>query len=398
MKIVVGVAGSRGDVLPFISLATQLQQRGYGVTLVAPEKYRSLAMKHQIVMVSCGEGFEAYLEESRNQGDRSEGLVRRVALQTATQFVSLKDATRDATAIIGAPLLVAGPSIAELCSIPYVTVIRHPWLLSREHYPLLAITEREVSGLFGAMRHKNRRQQWDEIIGEALNRERANHHLPAVQDLYQHLFQSGQVVAALDAELSPPPTGVRASGLLYHHDPLALEPEVQRQVSEGKPPVYFATVSEDVAEPVNLLKRLCETALSLGHRAVIGSSWKGIQPSDLPKECFIIDDDAVFGWLSSMSAVIHSGSTGISTAATIAGVPQVAIPYLRDQTYWASRITEIGIGPTSPGEYSLREVGSALKQTLSDPKFRIQAQQWGQKLQAKQSVSAVADAVETALL
>src|SRR5262249_21276412 len=267
MKIVIGVAGSRGDVQPFISLATQLQQRGYGVTLVAPEKYRSLAMKHQVVMVSCGEGFETYLEEGRDQGDRSEDFVRRVALQTATQFVSLKDATRDANAIIGAPMLVAGPSIAELHSIPYVTVIRHPWLLSHEHYPLLAISEREVSGIFGAMRQKNRRQQWDETMGEALNQERANHHLSAVQDLYQHLFQSGQVVAALDAELTPPPSGLRASGLLYHHDPLPLEPEVQSQLSNDKPPVYFAVVSEPVAEPANLLKRLCETAESLGHRA-----------------------------------------------------------------------------------------------------------------------------------
>jgi len=46
-----------------------------------------------------------------------------------------------------------------------------------------------------------------------------------------------------------------------------------------------------------------------------------------------------------MAAVVHHGGAGTTTAAARAGVPQVIVPHLLDQFYWARRVELLGLGP-----------------------------------------------------
>ncbi|MGW4089089.1 glycosyltransferase [Nocardia sp. NPDC004750] len=45
-----------------------------------------------------------------------------------------------------------------------------------------------------------------------------------------------------------------------------------------------------------------------------------------------------------VAAVIHHGGAGTTTAAARAGVPQVVVPQMMDQPYWARRVVDLGIG------------------------------------------------------
>ena len=45
-----------------------------------------------------------------------------------------------------------------------------------------------------------------------------------------------------------------------------------------------------------------------------------------------------------VAAVVHHGGAGTTTAAAFAGAPQVVIPQIYDQHYWAQRIHHLGIG------------------------------------------------------
>jgi vancomycin aglycone glucosyltransferase len=49
-----------------------------------------------------------------------------------------------------------------------------------------------------------------------------------------------------------------------------------------------------------------------------------------------------------VAAVVHHGGAGTTTAAARAGAPQVLIPQLFDQHYWAQRINDLGIGTAHP--------------------------------------------------
>ena len=46
-----------------------------------------------------------------------------------------------------------------------------------------------------------------------------------------------------------------------------------------------------------------------------------------------------------LAAIVHHGGAGTTTAAARAGVPQLVVPHLVDQYYWAERVAGLGLGP-----------------------------------------------------
>ncbi|MER7129298.1 nucleotide disphospho-sugar-binding domain-containing protein, partial [Streptosporangium saharense] len=49
------------------------------------------------------------------------------------------------------------------------------------------------------------------------------------------------------------------------------------------------------------------------------------------------------------AAVVHHGGAGTTTTAARAGAPQVIVPQVADQPYWAGRVTELGVGTEHDG-------------------------------------------------
>jgi UDP:flavonoid glycosyltransferase YjiC (YdhE family) len=43
--------------------------------------------------------------------------------------------------------------------------------------------------------------------------------------------------------------------------------------------------------------------------------------------------------------VVHHAGAGTTHAAAAAAIPQVAVPHVGDQLYWADRIRRLGVGP-----------------------------------------------------
>src|SRR5579872_4256090 len=66
-----------------------------------------------------------------------------------------------------------------------------------------------------------------------------------------------------------------------------------------------------------------------------------------------------------IAAVVHHGGAGTTTAASLAGVPQVVIPNRYDQHYWAQRVHTLGIGTAHAADAPTRDsLASALAQSL----------------------------------
>ncbi|HET6286169.1 MAG TPA: nucleotide disphospho-sugar-binding domain-containing protein, partial [Amycolatopsis sp.] len=42
--------------------------------------------------------------------------------------------------------------------------------------------------------------------------------------------------------------------------------------------------------------------------------------------------------------VVHHGGAGTTTTASLSGAPQVVVPRIADQPFWAERVAELGIG------------------------------------------------------
>jgi vancomycin aglycone glucosyltransferase len=74
-----------------------------------------------------------------------------------------------------------------------------------------------------------------------------------------------------------------------------------------------------------------------------------------------------------MAAVVHHGGAGTTTTATRAGAPQVVVPQIADQPYWAGRVAALGIGAAHDGPTPTFESLSAALRTALAPETRALA-------------------------
>jgi vancomycin aglycone glucosyltransferase len=67
-----------------------------------------------------------------------------------------------------------------------------------------------------------------------------------------------------------------------------------------------------------------------------------------------------------VAAVVHHGGAGTTTTAALAGAPQVIVPQIVDQPYWAQRVADLGVGadhdgPTPTAASLSAALGTALR-------------------------------------
>ena len=67
---------------------------------------------------------------------------------------------------------------------------------------------------------------------------------------------------------------------------------------------------------------------------------------------------------------MHHGGAGTTTTATRAGAPQLVVPQIGDQPYWAGRVAELGIGAAHDGPTPTTESLSAALRTALTPETR----------------------------
>jgi vancomycin aglycone glucosyltransferase len=68
-----------------------------------------------------------------------------------------------------------------------------------------------------------------------------------------------------------------------------------------------------------------------------------------------------------VAAVVHHGGAGTTTTAARAGAPQVVVPQIADQPYWARQVAELGIGAAHDGPTPAFESLSAALRTALTP-------------------------------
>ena len=62
-----------------------------------------------------------------------------------------------------------------------------------------------------------------------------------------------------------------------------------------------------------------------------------------------VDHATIHRWVVWYSTELLNGGAGTTTAAARAGTPQVVVPQVADQLYWAGRVSELGIGVAHDG-------------------------------------------------
>ena len=353
MRIALTSEGTRGDVAPLLALAERFRERGHEAFLCASPDFAADAAARQVEFHAIGRSVRKFMAEHANAVARGgvsllHPIRKYMAIALADQFDRLPEVTRGADLIIGAGLQAAAASTAELHGIPYRYVVYCPTLLpSPEHPPVFLPLQRSMAWLNRGLWRLSR-IAFNLGMRPTLNKHRGALGLPPVPDLLDHLLSSRPVVAA-DPLLGPPPSRCPLPfdqiPCLHPFDVDPLPAKLEAFLDSGSPPVYLGFGSMTDPDPAATTRSLLDAVSKAGCRALISEGWAALGGGALPEGVMQLGTVSHPALFQRVAAVVHHGGAGTTATAARAGVPQILVPHLLDQHYWAQRVHRLGIGP-----------------------------------------------------
>ncbi len=350
MRVLLSTIGSRGDVQPLVALALELRALGQEVRLCVPPDFQEWIEGLGFSVTPIGPELRKLTGGSQPATPPSPERGRQMMEESvATQFELVAAAAQDCDVIVGATALqIAAASVAERMHIPYVFAAYCPKVLpSPHHAPIVLRSLGEVPSPDienGALWARDA-ERFNALFRPQLNGHRASIGLPPVDNVRSHIFTQQPWLAA-DATLGPWPgsadESVLQTGAWILEDTRPLSAELERFLDRGEPPVYFGFGS--IRAPHGLSRVMIESARALGRRAIVSRGWAGLSLVSDDADCLAIDEVNQQALFSRVAAAVHHGGAGTTTAAAMAGAPQVVVPQMYDQHYWAQRVHELGIG------------------------------------------------------
>ncbi|MGW4499687.1 glycosyltransferase [Micromonospora sp. NPDC004336] len=357
MRVLLSTLGSRGDVQPLVALASRLKALGLQVRLCAPPDFARWVATFRIPFVPVGPPWRrSAAPTARAAAPRpSPARLRQFAESSiAVQFEVLSGAARDCDVLVASTgLQIAARTVAEKRGIPYVYAALCPAALPSPHHPppplpLLGAAPAPASADNGELWAANLRHVND-TFAAPLNALRAAVGLVPVDDVSDHIH-GDQPWLATDPTLAPWPEpadpAVYQPGAWLLPDERALPAELTAFLGAGGPCVYLGFGS--VSAPPGLLETALRAVRAVGCRLVVSRGWAPLSPVDRAPDCVVVGEVNQQALFRLVAAVVHHGGSGTTTTAARAGTPQVVIPQVYDQHYFAQRVSALAIGRAHP--------------------------------------------------
>jgi vancomycin aglycone glucosyltransferase len=361
-----------------LGLAVALRELGAEVRMCAPPDFADLLARVGVPIVPAGRSVRDLVHGSHDKKPSTPADAPRLAAElVAAQFETVAAAAEGCDALVASGLMPAGArTVAEVRGIPYVLVAFHPGSFpSTHHVPL------SRPGKPFPPRETDNRVLWDvdaervqALYGAPLNAHRAALGLPPVDNVRDHVFTDRPWLAT-DPILAPwsgsPDLDVVQTGAWILPDERPLPADLVAFLDAGTPPVYAGFSS--VRAPEDAARVAIEAIRAKGRRAVVSRGWADLALIDDRDDCLSVGEVNLQALFGSVAAVVHHGGAGTTTTAAMAGAPQVVVPQIADQPYWAGRVAELGIGAAHHGPTPTVESLSAALETALAPETRTRA-------------------------
>jgi vancomycin aglycone glucosyltransferase len=379
VRVLLTTVGSRGDVEPLVALAVALRKLGAEVRVSAPpdEDFAQLLARVGVPLVPLGPSVRSVVAGARPP--TAQDAFRFAADLVTARFETLGAAAEDCDVLLATGLLPAGArDVAEKQGIPYVYACFHIFGIPSRHFAPGARpgtpspeSETDLKVLW-----EQDAQRVNALYGAAVNRHRAAIGLPPVDNVRDYVFTDRPWLAA-DETLCPwqgmtdldlVPTG---PWILPNDRPLPAE--LTTFLDAGAPPVYVGFGSMASYVPKDIARVSIEAVRARGRRVVLARGWAELTAIDDARDCFVVGEVNQQELFRRVAAVVHHGGAGTTTTAARAGAPQVVVPQIADQPYWAARVADLGIGAAHEGSAPTVDSLSAALTTALAPETRTRA-------------------------
>ncbi len=366
MRVLLSTWGSRGDVEPLLGLALELRGRGVDVRMCAPPDFAERVGEVGVSFVPMGFPVRELVAAKPSPADVAAALV-------GQHFDVIGKAAQDCDAVVATGLMPAGVrSVAEHLGIGYVlagfhlvgmpSLHRRPGPRPGKPFPP-GETDPRVLWRIDA-------ERVDALYREALNTRRAALGMPPVDNVRDHVFTSHPWLA-VDPTLWPFEDGLMVepvqTGAWIMPDDRPLPADLLEFLEAGAPPVYVGFGSMQMAGAPDSAAVAVEAIRAQGRRALVSRGWADLALIDEKDDCFAVGEANHHELFRRVAAVVHHGGAGTTTTAALAGAPQVIVPQIVDQPYWAQRVAELGIGAAHDGSTpTVESLSIALDTALGD--------------------------------
>lgn len=369
MRVLLTTWGSRGDVEPIAGLAVALRELGAEALVCAPPDgdFEALLARAGVPLVPLGRSVREVVT-----GERPDPFKLAADL-VAARFEALTAAADGCDAVVATGLLPAGArDVADKLGIRYVYASFHiHGLPSPRFRPGMR------PGTPSSPDETDLKVLWEEdaqrvnaLYGPALNSHRAALGLPPVDNVRDYVFTDQPWLAA-DPTLCPAEGMTNfdlvQTGAWILPDDRPLPDDLDAFLDDGEPPVYLGFGSMAAYAPKDIARIGIEAIRSQGRRVLLARGWAGLTSIDDADDCFVVGEVNQQALFRRVAAVVHHGGAGTTTTAARAGAPQVIVPQIADQPYWARRVSELGIGVAHDGPTPTTESLSAALTTALAP-------------------------------
>ena len=400
MRILLASHGTRGDVQPIVALALALEARGHVVQMVAPANFVTWVRSYGLDMQSDGVDVEALLRAS-GTGLQSIRWQMQYLLHTAPQlFEPVARASEGCDLIVGAGLQFAAASVAQWRNVPYAHVVFCPCATPNSATPPPNVHTQTLPRWVNRLLWQLGGPMADFALRGVINRGRATLGLAALAKPVSQIL-AGQIILAADPDLAPPPDDAVKSAVntdaFVLDEPGTLDARTEAFLQRGAAPVYIGFGSMIAPRAAELVAQTVAAVRSVGRRAVIAGGWAALDRHIREADDVLIIDSVPHALIfPRVAAAIHHGGAGTTTAAARAGAPQVLLPHILDQYYWAHRVEVLQLGPPAlPVERATAvEIGERISRAVNDPSIRERVSQLAPLVAARNGVTAAAEYLE----
>lgn len=350
-KILLSTIGSRGDVQPMVVLALALRAIGHYPILAAGPNFRDFVESFEIEFAVHGPDMAKF--EQDNKGVKKDKQRDEQSRQQYAEdgFADTYAIAKDCDMIVaGGAFHHAGRSVAQALNIPYLCVVYCTAVVPSTKCPPARMifvpnqqAQKRPKSVITSL-WKSFEKEQDEIFGGAMNVQRHKLGLEPINKTHRYNLGDLTVMAA-DETLAPamPARGLNIKQIgpfvLKQSQPLAAD--IEAFLQKGPAPIYVGFGSLLFGKITG--EDIVEACRQSGYRAIVYQGWAGLDIPDDENILLVKEHDQI-KLFPRVAGVVHHGGAGTTTAAALAGVPQLIVPAIFDQYYWANRIKELEIG------------------------------------------------------
>lgn len=359
MRVLLVSRGSTGDIFPLIAFGKALLTAGHVVSFATASIYADEIRAAGIAFVlsppdrSAADHAEIMrtLAKQRNPLQNIATIFEWCAPDLPEFVAAIDDALRGHDVLVSTYLFPFLGEVARRQNKPFVvTAFCHVAFpgLDRAPVPLPALdfAPKAVRYAWADFWHRT----GEYLTGACVRRVAGKALEKAGTPLPKRFFDTGAdltlalVSSALFQPERPVPANLVYSGYLRWVLPESAELEAKLRAFTGgerTPVLNFGSVTFDGAE--EKMRAFLEN-WPRGRRLIVQSGWAGFTApgrDDILVVSGKVSHDQLF---RHASVVAHHGGAGTTAAALHAGVPQVVVPHLGDQPFWASEMCRLGVG------------------------------------------------------